>query len=139
MIGVIIASFSEIKFVLSGFLFAMAGQFFEAYRLALIQRLLSSDEYQMDPLVSLYHFAPICAVLIFALALVTEVPRLEVQDILDVGIWTLGANAATAFLLNVSSVFLVGLTEISREYLTNVISHYRSAGHHRSSSLFAAF
>lgn len=107
VVGTMIASFGEIKFVLSGFMFQMGGLFFEAYRLALVQRLLSTEGSRMDPLVSLYYYSPICALMIFALALFAELPRLTVQDVHQVGLWTLAANAAIAFLLNVSSVLLV--------------------------------
>jgi hypothetical protein len=102
-----IASFGEIRFVLSGFMFQMGGLFFEAYRLALVQRLLASEESKMDPLMSLYYYSPVCALMIFILALFAELPSLTIQDLHRVGLWTLAANAATAFLLNVSSVLLV--------------------------------
>lgn len=107
VIGVVIASFGEIKFVLIGFLFQAAGIMFEAVRLVMVQRLLSSAEYKMDPLVSLYYFAPVCAIMNGCASLVFEVPKLHMQDIYNVGIWTLVANAMVAFLLNVSVVFLV--------------------------------
>lgn len=58
VIGVVIASFGEIKFVMTGFLFQVGGITFEAIRLVMVQRLLSSAEFKMDPLVSLYYFAP---------------------------------------------------------------------------------
>lgn len=61
----------------------------------------------MDPLVSLYYFAPACAVMNAAVALVFEVPKLTMGDIYNVGIFVLIANALVAFLLNVSVVFLV--------------------------------
>lgn len=107
VIGVVIASFGEIKFVPIGFFFQVGGIVFEAIRLVMVQRLLNSAEYKMDPLVSLYYFAPVCAVLNGILSLIVEVPRLQMQNIYDVGIWVLVANAMVAFLLNVSVVFLV--------------------------------
>jgi hypothetical protein len=107
VVGTMVASFGEIKFVLRGFMFQMGGLFFEAYRLALVQRLLSTEGSRMDPLVSLYYYSPVCALMIFVLALFTELPSLNVQDVHRVGLWTLGANAGTAFFLNVSSVLLV--------------------------------
>lgn len=58
VLGVIIASFGELKFMLTGFLFQIGGIIFEAIRLNLVQSLLSSAEFKMDPLVSLYYFAP---------------------------------------------------------------------------------
>lgn len=107
VIGVVIASFGEIKFVMVGFLFQLGGIVFEATRLVMVQRLLSSAEFKMDPMVSLYYFAPICAVMNGAVALFLEFPRVTMEQIYGVGIWILLANAMIAFLLNVSVVFLV--------------------------------
>ena len=105
--GCMIASFGEIRFVLSGVIFSISGTCFEAYRLALIQRLLSSDDEKMDPLVSLYYFAPACSVMIFGVALFTEIPHITVSAFQQVGMATLAASASVAFLLNVSGVLLV--------------------------------
>lgn len=107
VIGVVIASFGEIKFVMVGFLFQLGGIVFEATRLVMVQRLLSSAEFKMDPMVSLYYFAPICAVMNGSVALFLEVPHLTLDHIYGVGVWVLIANAMIAFLLNVSVVFLV--------------------------------
>lgn len=107
VIGVIIASVGEIKFVLTGFLYQACGIVFEAIRLVMVQRLLSSSEFKMDPLVSLYYFAPVCAVMNGLTAVIFEVPYITMQHIYDVGIPMLIANAMVAFLLNVSVVFLV--------------------------------
>ena len=107
VIGIVIASFGEIKFVLIGFLYQVGGIAFEAIRLTMVQRLLSSSEFKMDPLVSLYYFAPACAVMNGVVALVAEVPTLKMADIYNVGLVTLLANASVAFMLNVAVVFLV--------------------------------
>ncbi|MCJ1473690.1 hypothetical protein MMC13_002341 [Lambiella insularis] len=108
--GVIIASFGEISFVLAGFLFQLGGVIFEAIRLTLVERLLSSAEYKMDPLVSFYYFAPICAIMNGLVSLVFEVPYIHLTDIARVGYLTLLANAMVAFGLNVCVVFLIGRT-----------------------------
>ena len=107
VIGVIIASFGEIRFVLTGFLWQVGGIAFEAVRLTMVQALLSSAEFKMDPLVSLYYFAPVCAIMNGLTALVVEVPAMTMNDIYSVGLFVLVANAMVAFLLNVSVVFLV--------------------------------
>ena len=107
VIGVIIASVGEIKFVLIGVIFQLGGILFEAVRLVMVERLLSSAEYKMDPLVSLYYFAPVCAIMNFCTALVFEIPRIQMEELYHVGLWTLLANAMVAFGLNVSVVFLV--------------------------------
>lgn len=110
VIGVVIASLGEIKFVMVGFVFQVAGIVFEAVRLVMVQRLLSGSDFKMDPLVSLYYYAPACAVINACVLMVTELPRMSMVDIDRVGLITLVANASVAFLLNVSVVFLIGKT-----------------------------
>ncbi|KAH0359201.1 DUF250 domain membrane protein, partial [Aureobasidium melanogenum] len=110
VIGVIIASFGEIQFVMLGFLLQVAGIIFEAIRLTMVQRLLSSVEFKMDPLVSLYYFAPACTIMNGIVALITEVPSMTWADFDRVGYFTLLLNAMVAFGLNVSVVFLIGRT-----------------------------
>jgi len=107
VIGVMVASYGEIAFNLTGFVFQTAGIIFEAFRLILVQRLLWSTEYKMDPLVSLYYFAPVCALMNFLIFLVFEASKLGMPEILRLGLLTLLANAALAFVLNISVVFLV--------------------------------
>lgn len=110
VLGVIIASFGELQFVMVGFLFQVAGIVFEAVRLVMVERILSSKEFKMDPLVSLYYYAPACAIMNSMVLVFTELPTLTMNDIHRVGGLTLFANAGVAFLLNVSVVFLVRLT-----------------------------
>ncbi|OQE46152.1 hypothetical protein PENCOP_c001G01850 [Penicillium coprophilum] len=110
VVGVVIASFGEIKFNMVGFLFQIGGIIFEATRLVMVQGLLSSADFKMDPMVSLYYFAPICAVMNGAVALFLEFPHVTMDHVYSVGIWVLVLNAVVAFLLNVSVVFLIGKT-----------------------------
>ncbi|KAK2812769.1 hypothetical protein FQN50_001098 [Emmonsiellopsis sp. PD_5] len=110
VIGVIIASFGEIQFVMIGFLYQIGGIAFEAIRLVMVQRLLSSAEFKMDPLVSLYYFAPVCAIMNGVVSLFLELPDLTMANIYNAGIITLLLNALVAFGLNVSVVFLIGKT-----------------------------
>ncbi|RKF61985.1 putative sugar phosphate/phosphate translocator [Erysiphe neolycopersici] len=110
VIGVVLASFGEIDFVMIGFLFQVGGIMFEAVRICLVQRLLNGAEFKMDPLVSLYYFAPVCAAMNLTLALFWEVPKISISEVYAVGLSTFFANACCAFLLNVSVVFLIGKT-----------------------------
>ncbi|KAF7888697.1 uncharacterized protein EAF02_003238 [Botrytis sinoallii] len=112
VIGVVIASIGEIDFVVIGVLFQIGGIIFEAIRIVMVQRLLSSAEFKMDPLVSLYYFAPVCAIMNFCVALFWEIPTMTMGDFYNVGFWTLLANAMCAFMLNVSVVFLIGKTSV---------------------------
>ncbi|KAF7551046.1 hypothetical protein G7046_g7826 [Stylonectria norvegica] len=108
--GVIIASIGEIHFVVIGVMYQVGGLIFEALRLTMVQRLLSSADYKMDPLVSLYYFAPICAVMNGVVALIWEVPRCSMAEVYNVGLFTFFLNGLCAFMLNVSVVFLIGKT-----------------------------
>ena len=132
VVGVVIASIGEIKFDLTGFLYQAGGIAFEATRLVMVQRLLSSAEYKMDPLVSLYYFAPVCGVMNSLAALVIEVPGMSMKNIYDVGVFMLIANAMVAFLLNVSVVFLVSSEAVLQPELVLTVS--RLAKPHRLSS-----
>jgi hypothetical protein len=110
--GVALASYGEIAFSLTGFLYQLGGLVFESIRLIMVQKLLSatSDDpnaYKMDPLVSLYYYAPVCAVMNILVALVVEAPTFDFAHLAAIGPWILIANAAVAFMLNVASVFLV--------------------------------
>lgn len=109
VIGVVIASFGEIDFVLTGFLYQLGGIVFEAIRIVMVERLLSGAEFKMDPLVSLYYYAPVCAVMNLTVALFWEIPSVTMEQVYAVGLGTLFLNASVAFCLNVSVVFLVRL------------------------------
>lgn len=107
VLGVMIASYGEIHFVVIGVIFQFAGIFFESMRLVLMETLLNSAEFKMDPLVSLYYFAPVCAAMNFCVCVVLELPKMSVSDVQNLGYFVLLSNAMVAFLLNVSVVFLV--------------------------------
>lgn len=127
VIGVVIASLGEIQFNLTGFLFQAGGITFEAIRLVMVQRLLSSAEFKMDPLVSLYYFAPACAIMNGVTCLFLEVPKLSMADIYGVGLFVLVANAMVAFLLNVSVVFLVSICMKQRYQEVVLTNNHRLA------------
>lgn len=61
----------------------------------------------ISPLVLLYYYAPVCAVFNLMVALMTEWRTFNVEDLQRVGWSMLALNGAVAFMLNVSSVFLV--------------------------------
>ncbi|GAA5936424.1 hypothetical protein JCM3775_000817 [Rhodotorula graminis] len=104
--GVALASYGELRFVFSGFVFQCFGILFEATRLVAIQKLLQG--LRMDPLVSLYYYAPVCAVFNGLLVLPFE-GWAPIEQVLDkVGPITLFVNCNVALLLNVSVVFLIG-------------------------------
>lgn len=90
---------------------------FESVRLVMVQRLLSSAEFKMDPLVSLYYFAPACMAMNTAATVVVEIPKMTMADVYQIGFGTLLANASVAFALNVAVVFLVCVNPLSTQDL----------------------
>lgn len=107
--GVALASAGEIQFRWIGFWCQMSAIGFEAIRLVMTQVLLSGDGQKMDPLVSLYYYAPVCAIMNFILVWFTEMATFKMEDFVRVGPAILVINASVAFLLNLASLFLVGI------------------------------
>ncbi|KAM0753710.1 TPT-domain-containing protein [Meredithblackwellia eburnea MCA 4105] len=104
--GVALASYGEMQFALGGFIFQTLGIMFEATRLVAIQKLLQGM--RMDPLVSLYYYAPVCAALNSLLIPIFE-GWAPFELVLErVGPATLFLNVNVAFLLNVAVVYLIG-------------------------------
>jgi len=108
--GVGLASFGEIQFSWLGFFFQIAGTVFEAVRLVMIQVMLSAEGLRMDPLVGLYYYAPVCAVMNLFIAWASEGPSFKLEDAAHAGWGMLFLSAVVAFMLNVASVFLIGKT-----------------------------
>jgi hypothetical protein len=103
--GVAIASYGEIEFAMDGFIYQVFAVAFESSRLVMIQVLLQG--LKMDPLVSLYYFAPVCAAINTALLIFTE-GLAPLLDISRLGPFVLITNAGVAFCLNIAAVFLIG-------------------------------
>lgn len=107
VVGVMIACYGEIQFVLIGFIFQVLGVIAEATRLTLVQQLLTSKKLKMDPLCSLYFFAPICGAFNLLAFFAIEFRSVTLSHLQNVGILHFLANALCAFGLNVAVVFLV--------------------------------
>jgi drug/metabolite transporter (DMT)-like permease len=107
VLGVAVASFGEIQFSWIGFIFQCAGTVFEAIRLVMIQVMLKGEGIRMDPLVGLFYYAPVCAVMNIFVVAVTEFPKFQWADAQKAGFGMLFLNALAAFFLNIVSVFLV--------------------------------
>lgn len=99
---------------------------FESVPLVMVQRLLSSAEFKMDPLVPLYYFAPACFVMNGIATLFFEVPKMTMQDIWSVGAWNLVANASVAFALNVAVVFLVSNVRVFDSFSANNLPDWKN-------------
>lgn len=116
VLGVVLASVGEIAFSWTGFFFQLGGILFESLKLVMVQVLLADGEegkgggLRMDPLVGLYYYAPVCAVMNVLVAAVTEWPRFEWESVHEAGLGMLLLSGLVAFLLNVASVFVVSIS-----------------------------
>ncbi|KAL9107230.1 MAG: hypothetical protein Q9227_007854 [Pyrenula ochraceoflavens] len=106
--GVMISSMGEIRFSWLGFLVQGGGTVAEALRLALMQYLMSSEDSKMDPLTSLYFFAPVCTVINAIMGIALEYPIFDTSKFFDVGTLAFLGAAIIAFCLNIAQVFVVG-------------------------------
>ncbi|KAB8067950.1 integral membrane protein [Aspergillus leporis] len=100
----------EIQFSILGIFFQLASLVCDANRLVMMQILLSDDGQKMDPLVSLYYTAPVCAVMNSLIAWNTELRSFNWSVIPNTGYLTLLSNAVVGFMLNVSIFILIGKT-----------------------------
>ncbi|KAI2621701.1 TPT-domain-containing protein [Hypoxylon sp. NC1633] len=123
VLGVVVASAGEIQFSWPGFIYQVAGTLFESVRIVMIQSLVSGAGLDMDPLVSLYYYAPVCAATNFVLALVSEWNLVVWTQAVEVGFWMLLLNAIVALMLNVSSVLLIGKTSGLVLVLTGILKN----------------
>lgn len=133
VIGIVISSFGELHFVLFGVVVQILAVVCEAYRLALIQRILSSPEFRMDPMVSLYFYAPVCAVLNLLVAFMFDIPTFSMEDLWQVGLGQMLMNASIAFMLNISSLMLVSRYDVARSCLGTRLTVTSTDRHNLSS------
>ncbi|KAH6900626.1 triose-phosphate transporter family-domain-containing protein [Thelonectria olida] len=108
--GIVLASLGEIDFSWFGLIIQIAGTVCEGARLVMIQIMLNAEGMQMDPLVSLYYFAPVGTVINLFFALIFEGSSFEWAAVEKAGFGMLFLNGFVAFFLNVASVFLIGKT-----------------------------
>ncbi|SNX85040.1 related to triose phosphate/3-phosphoglycerate/phosphate translocator [Melanopsichium pennsylvanicum] len=116
--GVALASYGQGEFAMSGFVCQVLAIGFESSRLVMIQVLLQG--LKMDPLVSLYYFAPVCAAINALVLPFTEglVPFFQISNL---GPFVLFSNAGVAFGLNIAAVFLIGAASSLTLTLAGVI------------------
>ncbi|KAF7533880.1 hypothetical protein G7054_g6684 [Neopestalotiopsis clavispora] len=122
VLGVLLASAGEIRFSTLGFLFSLGGLVFESLRVVMVKSLISGGSSagggggggaaeNMDPLVSLYYYAPVCALTNLLVAFAVERHEFRWSAVSQVGFGVLSMNALVAFFLNVASVMLVSIAK----------------------------
>ncbi|KKY32900.1 hypothetical protein UCDDA912_g07128 [Diaporthe ampelina] len=75
----------------------------------------------MSPLALLYYYSPVCALLNGLTALMFEAPDFDWNDLNRVGVGMLALNGGVAFLLNLTSVLLIGKTSALTMNLAGIL------------------
>jgi hypothetical protein len=97
---------------------------FEATRLMLVQVLMNSQGYTLNPIQSLYYVSPACLLCLAIPFLVLEFPIMRSTDTWTLRPGVMVANAATAFCLNLAVFLLIGKTSALTMNIAGVIKDW---------------
>ncbi|KAK3239913.1 hypothetical protein CYMTET_50191 [Cymbomonas tetramitiformis] len=138
-IGVAIAAYGELNFVMIGVVEQLSSLLFEATRLMLVQVLINSQGLGMNPIQSLYYVSPACFVCLSIPFMALEFPliseRIESGSLI-VSPYIMLGNAFAAFALNLAVFLLVGKTSALTMNIAGVLKDWILIW--MSASVFAA-
>lgn len=122
--GVVVCALGEANLAVKGLAQQLTALTFEAVRLTMIQMLIKSRGYRMNPLQSLYYVCPAC----FACLLVPFY-LVELQSLWNQQLWRLNPsifilNAVLAFGLNLAVFLLIGKTSALTMNIAGVIKDW---------------
>jgi hypothetical protein len=119
-----IAAYGEINFVIIGVVQQLSALVFEATRLMLVQVLMNSQGYTLNPIQSLYYVSPACLLCLTVPFLVLEFPVMRSSAAWQLRPPVMLANAATAFCLNLAVFLLIGKTSALTMNIAGVIKDW---------------
>ena len=124
-IGVAIASYGELNFNLTGFLFLLGSLACEAVRIVSIQMLLTSADIKLNSITTLYYVSPACFIFLIAPFTYIEAPSFAygVEEV-NFNSAVFLCNALLAFALNVSVYLLIGKTSALTMNVAGVIKDW---------------
>ena len=126
-VGVAVAAYGELNFVLKGVLMQLGALVFEATRLMLVQVLIDAKGFKMNSFQSLYYISPACGVFLLVPFYFMEYDEFVANYpvlVAKVDPRILLANAATALLLNLAVFLLVGKTSALTMNIAGVIKDW---------------
>jgi hypothetical protein len=123
-VGVAIAAYGEIDFVMIGVIEQLSALVFEALRLMLVQVLITKQGYGMNPIQSLYYVSPACAACLALPFAFVELPEIMNDFGLVIDYPMLLLNALTAFALNLAVFLLIGKTSALTMNIAGVIKDW---------------
>lgn len=128
-VGVSIASYGELLFVLTGVLFQLASIVTESNRIVLVQILLQSKGVKLNPVTSMMYISPTCLIFLFFPWILIEYPKLAAshaeRNWLDAkGCFIFLSNASAAFTLNCAVFLLIGKSSALTMNIAGVVKDW---------------
>lgn len=127
-IGIAIASYGELNFVLFGVMLQMASILTESTRLSLVQILLQSRGLKLNPLTTLYYVAPCCSLFLAVPFAFIELPKMLSDEDLKLDFFTFFANCCVALGLNLCVFLLIGKTSALTMNVAGVVKDWLLIG-----------
>ncbi|PRW59075.1 sugar phosphate phosphate translocator [Chlorella sorokiniana] len=109
-VGICIASYGEINFVVVGVMLQMASVATESTRLTLVQILLQRRGIKLNPITTLYLIAPCCFAFLCVPFVFLELPKIMNDPSVRISPFIFVTNALAAFGLNMAVFLLIGKT-----------------------------
>eukprot|EP00434_Breviolum_minutum_P026589 symbB.v1.2.023503.t1/scaffold2074.1/size157288/3 len=100
--GLMITSVGELKFEWYGFCMQCTALLSEGVRINLLEMLLKSSGFKLNPLSSVMVFAPFASSILLVIGLVTDPDAIRMEVVQNIGELALFVNALIAFLLNIA-------------------------------------
>eukprot|EP01026_Neomeris_dumetosa_P049693 TRINITY_DN43466_c0_g1_i7.p1 TRINITY_DN43466_c0_g1~~TRINITY_DN43466_c0_g1_i7.p1 ORF type:complete len:312 (+),score=5.68 TRINITY_DN43466_c0_g1_i7:164-1099(+) len=122
--GVLVCAIGEVNLQLTGLTMQLSALFFEALRLTLIQVLINSQGYKMNPLQSLYYVSPACFICLLGPWYFAELGKLMHDTTWRFIPSAFFANGLAAFLLNLAVFLLIGKTSALTMNIAGVIKDW---------------
>lgn len=127
-IGVAIASYGEINFVVIGVVLQMASVATESTRLTLVQILLQRRGIKLNPITTLYLIAPCCFAFLCIPFFFIELPKLLNDTNVRLDPLVFLTNAGAAFGLNMAVFLLIGKTSALTMNIAGVVKDWMLIG-----------
>jgi len=122
--GVVICAIGEVNLIVVGVVVQLSSLAFEALRLTLIQVLINSKGYNMNPMQSLYYVSPACLICLIVPFFFVEYPRILAAKNFHINPPVLLANALAALALNLAVFMLIGKTSALTMNIAGVIKDW---------------
>lgn len=123
-LGVCIASYGEINFVIIGVLLQLLSIGTESTRLTLVQILLQRRGLKLNPITTLYYIAPCCFGFLLIPFAFIEAPKLLNDPSVVYSPFIFFSNAACAFGLNMAVFLLIGKTSALTMNIAGVVKDW---------------